>query len=188
MIDIISAYLCKDTGTLRISVKIKGDSYYKDVFIDKIIIDNNNTFSPQGPGENPVYTATVKEDLKFYHIDIPASMIAGGIYRKILYIYAIARGVPGSDTPCGADDNTTLKVVADFESFYKRLLRFLPEMEKKCDIPMEFTDSYLRMTGVKLAVTTCNYAYANYLWGMFNVEKSDCGDNLLISKPCGCNG
>ena len=50
-----------DGKNLIIDVSIDDLKYYSNVFIDSVIIDNEETFSPSGPSSNPIYSYTVDE-------------------------------------------------------------------------------------------------------------------------------
>lgn len=51
---------------LIIDASVKDLSYYTDVYIDSIIIDNQDTFVNTGPSSNPIYTYTVPADVEVY--------------------------------------------------------------------------------------------------------------------------
>lgn len=50
-----------DGKNLIIDVSIDDLKYYSNVFIDSVIIDNEETFSPNGPSSNPIYSYIVDE-------------------------------------------------------------------------------------------------------------------------------
>ena len=44
-----------DEGKLIIEASVENLSYYKDVYIEAVVIDTNDTYSPNGPSNNPVF-------------------------------------------------------------------------------------------------------------------------------------
>lgn len=58
-----------NTNYLIIDVAVNTQNYFDNVLIDSIIIDNQNTFVPNGPSSKPLYQYQVKEtDSKVYSI------------------------------------------------------------------------------------------------------------------------
>lgn len=51
-----------DGKYLIIDVSVSNESYYKDVIIDSIIIDTQNTYVATGPSNKPIYTYTLEDD------------------------------------------------------------------------------------------------------------------------------
>lgn len=47
---------------LIIDVSVDPENYYDDVFIDSIVIDTQNTYVPNGPSSNPIYTYIVDKE------------------------------------------------------------------------------------------------------------------------------
>lgn len=54
MIKFTDLRVTKDGKQLIIGAKVKEDSYYNDVYIDKVIIDTEETFSPTGPSSQGI--------------------------------------------------------------------------------------------------------------------------------------
>lgn len=47
-----------DNECLIIDVQVSQESYYKDIYLDSIIIDNQDSYNPNGPSDNPIYSIT----------------------------------------------------------------------------------------------------------------------------------
>lgn len=183
MIEIVSIVLDKDSNTLRIGVEIEDKDYFKDVYIDKVVIDNNYTYLPGGPSSDNVYSYVQEGNKKTLSLEIPIPLIKGGVNGKMLFIYAVAKGTPGPTTPCGQDINTTVKVAADYCSFYSRMMPYVRQVARTCDVPRDFIDSYLQFDVIRLAVITRNYSMACTFWNKFYSSVDP-----YVTPKCGCNG
>ncbi len=47
---------------LIIEAAVENLSYYRDIFIESVIVDTNETYSPNGPSKNPVFTQVFEEE------------------------------------------------------------------------------------------------------------------------------
>ena len=52
---------------LIIDAEIADSVYYKDMYIDSVIVDNQDTYTQNGPSNNPIYTykAQPQEDKSY---------------------------------------------------------------------------------------------------------------------------
>ena len=48
--------ISQDDKYITIDAEIENNKYYENMYIDSVIIDTQDTFSPNGPSNNPVYT------------------------------------------------------------------------------------------------------------------------------------
>ena len=48
--------ILQDDKYITIDAEIENNKYYKNMYIDSVIIDTQDTFSPNGPSNNPIYT------------------------------------------------------------------------------------------------------------------------------------
>ena len=56
MVEFKELKITPDGKNLIINASIKDLEYYKDVYIDSVIIDTQDTYLPSGPSSNPIYT------------------------------------------------------------------------------------------------------------------------------------
>lgn len=52
---------------LIIEATVENLSYYKNVYIESVIVDTNNTYSPNGPSNNPVFSQEFESE--YYKVD-----------------------------------------------------------------------------------------------------------------------
>ena len=123
MIQFNTLKITQDGKNLIINASVKNLSYYTNVLIGSIAIDNQDTYSASGPSSNPIYRHSfagkdlvTNEDiagLKNISITVSAKELLdnnGDLNDDILYVYLIAVGTPSADTPCGMDNVNTLGV------------------------------------------------------------------------------
>ena len=182
--------ITSDGQHLIIDVSVLSESYYKNVYIDSIVIDNQDTYVGSGPSSNPVYS---------YYVPNGVSQLTKKTYSQkhvrlvlttndlplngLLFVYVRAKGTPAADTPCGLDNITTLGTVTNMYPFYQQAMNYIGELASNCSIPQNFTDYILKLKGLELAIRTGNYPDAIKYFNKFFKNKSD----VVIRKGgCGC--
>lgn len=179
-----------DGAHLIIDISVKNETYYKNVYLDSIVIDNQDTYVGTGPSSNPVYQYTIP--------DVVSGLTARHSFRKhfrldlasidlpldgLLFVYIRTKGTPAPDTPCGEDNVTTLGTVVNVYPFYQQAMNYIGELASNCSIPQNFTDYILKLKGLELAIRTGNYPDAIKYFNKFFKNKSD----VVIRKGgCGC--
>ena len=179
-----------DGAHLIIDISVKNEAYYKNVYLDSIVIDNQDTYVGTGPSSNPVYQYTIP--------DVVSGLTARRSFRKhsrldltsidlpldgLLFVYVRTKGTPAPDTPCGEDNVTTLGTVVNVYPFYQQAMNYIGELASNCSVPQNFTDYILKLKGLELAVRTGNYPDAIKYFNKFFKNKSD----VVIRKGgCGC--
>lgn len=159
-------------------------SYFKNVYIDKIVIDTQDTFNKDGISKYPVYTYTVPGNQKQVQLHIKnTELLVPTMEGNMFFVYVITKGIPSSDVPCGLDSPVTLGVGVDSYRVYRKALNYLSDTYNKCDIPKAFIDFILRYKAFQICLKTRDYPLAITYWKKFI--------NFLSVKPsnrCGCNG
>lgn len=182
--------ITSDGQHLIIDVSVLKDSYYENVYIDSIIIDNQDTYVGSGPSSNPVYQYSVPDVMskltkeyvssKYVRLDLtPTDLSLNGL----LFVYVRTKGTPAADTPCGLDNMTTLGTVTNMYPFYQQAINYIGELANNCSMPQNFADYILKMKGLELAMRTGNYTDAIKFYNKFFNGK----DNTVIRKGgCSC--
>lgn len=181
---------------LIIDASVKNLSYYTNVLIGSIVIDNQDTYSANGPSSNPIYKRSFADkDLvtdkdiagsKNISIIISAKELSdnnGDLSDDILYVYLIAVGTPSADTPCGMDNVSTLGVALNLRPIYNNGINYIRQVESTCEIPKDFIDFILRYKALDLALKTENYIQANKYWNKFFKNNNVVP---LNTDSCGC--
>lgn len=182
--------ITSDGQHLIIDVSVLSESYYKNVYIDSIVIDNQDTYVGSGPSSNPAYSYYVpngvsqltKKTYSQKHVRLvltPNDLHLNGL----LFVYVRAKGTPAADTPCGLDNITTLGTVTNMYPFYQQAMNYIGELANNCFVSQNFTDYILKMKGLELAVRTGNYTDAIKFYNKFFNGK----ENTVVRKGgCSC--
>lgn len=186
-----------------IDVQIEEDEYFKDMYIDSIVIDTQDTFIANGPSNKAIYTKTfdtsyennpcittkMEENVFFSNnnrvrIYISAKELNVDIHKTMFFVYAIAGGTPAADTPCRWDENKALHTLVDVQLLYNTMIQYVKELGKECSTPDNFINAILQFNAIDLALKTNQYPLAIELWKRFY---SDVESNAVLPN-CGCNG
>ena len=183
-----------------IDVQIEEEKYFKDMYIDSIVIDTQDTFIANGPSSKAIYTKTFntdtdikKEEIVYtqgtdkynrVRIYIDGKDLNIDIHKTMFFVYVIAGGTPAADTPCRWDENKALHTLVDVQLLYNTMIQYVKELNKDCSTPDNFINAILQFNAIDLALKTNQYPLAIELWKRFY---SDIESNAVLPN-CGCNG
>ena len=183
-----------------IDVQIEEEKYFKDMYIDSIVIDTQDTFIANGPSSKAIYTKTFNTDIDIkkeeivytqgtdkynrVRIYIDGKDLNIDIHKTMFFIYVIAGGTPAADTPCRWDENKALHTLVDIQVLYNNMIQYVKELSKDCSTSDNFINAILQFNVVDLALKTNQYPLAIDLWKRFY---SDIESNVVLPN-CGCNG
>ena len=183
-----------------IDVQIEEEKYFKDMYIDSIVIDTQDTFIANGPSSKAIYTKTfntdtdIKKEEIIYtqgidkynrvRIYIDGKDLNVNIHKTMFFVYVIAGGTPAADTPCRWDENKALHTLVDTQVLYNNMIQYVKELNKDCSTPNNFINAILQFNAIDLALKTNQYPLAIDLWKRFY---SDIESNVVLPN-CGCNG
>ena len=176
-----------DNRELIIDVSVKDLDIYTNVYLDYIMIDNQDTFIEDGPSDNPIYTYTVADavystdsnsGIKQCRLTLTNSDV--NLSNDLLFIYVVVKGVPAPSTPCNMDNATTMGVVYNLHNIFQSFMPYIREVENDCNLPKGFINYILRFKALELAFATGNYTLAVKYWNRFFKDK-------LIAQPSICN-
>lgn len=176
-----------DGTTLNIDVQVKSTSYYTNVYIDTIKIDNQDTFVSSGPSNTPKYTYTAGDNEKSKVLALNAANMSGvDLSKDLLFVYVTTKGTPSSDTPCGEDNTVTTGVVTYMYPIYTKGISYAKELEENCGCKINklFINFILQLNAFEFAVKTKNYQEALNYWKLFYNNIND----IAVTSTCNCNG
>ena len=174
----------QERGKLIISVFVDNSSYYKDVYISKILIgtDYYVSWPSQESGFHKIEVENTKEiELCLSAKDLMDIKLSS-LNEKLLFVYIETSGSPSPDTPCGCDSEYIMGVVYDVKSIYDIMMQYI---SNTCTVPTNLINAFLRYKMLQTSIDTGHYQEAINIWEQFY------GNNKQIittSKPCGCNG
>lgn len=189
-----------ENNYIIIDVQIEEEKYFKDMYIDSIVIDTQDTFIANGPSSKAIYTKTFntdtdvnKEEIVYtqgtdkynrVRIYIDGKNLNVDIHKTMFFVYVIAGGTPSADTPCRWDENKALHTLVDTQVLYNNMIQYVKELNKDCSTPDNFINAILQFNAIDLALKTNQYPLAIDLWKRFY---SDIESNTVLPN-CGCNG
>ena len=189
-----------ENNYIIIDVQIEKEKYFKDMYIDSIVIDTQDTFIANGPSSKAIYTKTFntntdvnKEEIIYtqgidkynrVRIYIDGKNLNVDIHKTMFFVYVIAGGTPSADTPCRWDENKALHTLVDTQVLYNNMIQYVKELNKDCSTPDNFINAILQFNAIDLALKTNQYPLAIDLWKRFY---SDIESNIVLPN-CGCNG
>ena len=189
-----------ENNYIIIDVQIEEEKYFKDMYIDSIVIDTQDTFIANGPSSKAIYTKTFntdtdvnKEEIVYtqgtdkynrVRIYIDGKNLNVDIHKTMFFVYVIAGGTPSADTPCRWDENKALHTLVDTQVLYNNMIQYVKELSKDCSTPDNFINAILQFNAIDLALKTNQYPLAIDLWKRFY---SDIESNTVLPN-CGCNG
>ena len=199
----------KEGKNLIVDVSVDSLSYYKDIYLESITIDTDETFIENGPSRNPIYSQDFAESDAVAHnyndvvendvfiIDAQEETGLKNIRLKlnykelgldnlsanILFVYIGVGGIPEPNTPCGMDNKYSVAVAVNLRPIYNMAMGYVNELEGNCTIPKGFIDMILRMNAFKLSLKTGNFLTAIKQWNKLLKNKRI----VSPTKGCGCN-
>lgn len=209
MIQFNELRITPDSKHLIIDASIDNSSYYDNVIIDSIVIDTQDTYIANGPSSKSIYTyivdnytysipedcscnPVVSNDDKAYcltqggkniRLTLSAKDLGISLNDNMLFVYAIAKGTPAPDTPCGMDNSVVMSTVVNLYPVYQNTMCYLRELDSDCQVPKGFIDMILKLKAVELCIRTGNYTKAISYWKKFFLGKTQ-----VPTYNCGCNG
>lgn len=165
---------------LIIDVVIDSSDYYKDVVLDSIVIDTQDTYIDNGASENYVYRYTLTEEDDNKHIRlILTQKEIGTIKNNMFFVYVITTGEPADESVL--DKNyKSVGVVFNTYPIYKESMMYTKEVACGCGIPKKFIDYILKLKVLEIAVRTGNYQEAIRYWNKLFRNS--------INTQCNCYG
>lgn len=169
---------------IYLDVQVPDIPYYENIYIDRVVIDTQDTYTNCGISSKPVYEYKVDGDVKSLQLTISDSdILVPCMAGQLFFVYVVTKGTFAPDTPQGCDCHTTLAACADTYRIYRQGTKYMAETYKECEVPRHFLDFILRYNAFKIAMKTRDYPLAIAYWEKFN--KQMC---YKSSSNCGCNG
>lgn len=170
--------------SLIIKASVRDLSYYDNVYINKIVIDTQDTFSSSGPSSSPIYTTTISGNQKSVELVLSSTNLSNvDLKENLFFVYAVAKGTPSASTPCGMDNINSIGVTYAKCPIFNTVMRTVKEMDNSCVIPVGFIDSILRYKALEYAIASKHYLQAIYYYNKFYKNLP-----VTITSTCGCHG
>lgn len=169
MIEINNLEILPCNKGIYINCKIPNLEYYKDIYLDKIIIDSQDTYKYSNPSDSPIYQKEILENTKELQIFIPIQeLLIDSTYGKIFFIYINVKGEFAPNTPCGKDTKINLFTIAEYTYIYKRSLQYIKDFQRECNVQKQFIDFILKYKFLQLLLKSKQYDLAIKYWNKLN--------------------
>lgn len=205
MINFNELRITPDGRYLIVDVQVQNLDYYKNVYLDSIHIDTQQTFIETGPSNKPIYSYIVPDNEQLIYTQecncqvvteqnedvlldefgtkhIRQFIDIDFIGNNIFFVWVVTKGNPTEDTPCGMKDAVTLGVVYNKLPIYNAAMKYINSIEG-CDIPREFMDFIFRKKAFETCLEVGNYNQAIKYWNKFFTDIKE----SQISN-CNCYG
>lgn len=206
--------LSDDGRKLYINVHVNSASYFKDIYLDKIVVKSGDKvleattpelYSVDEDG-NPIdalyvkaFDGNVKEAalvitandcLRTWEKDVDKINFKHSDMQKTLFfVYVRCKGTLGECTPCGLDELTSVGVTFDDKLLYQRVMNWTKQLGDDCSIPTGFVDFILLWNAFKASIETSHYVPAIKYWNtLFGVGDGFAEWSSNNVKGCGCHG
>lgn len=173
-----------DGKYLFIDVEVQNLDYYENVYIQSLymnVYSKSNDFVDTMPDdksiliwEEPEEDSTVKHIRKVIDIDT--------IGDNLFFIYAVAKGEPAEDTPCGGKESILTGITYNKSLLYKKAMSAINTIED-CTPSKELIDFILSTNAFTLSTEVGDYRSAINYWNE-TVKKQ----KMTIKNKCGCHG
>lgn len=180
----------KEGKNLILDVSVDSLSYYKDMYLDSVIIDTDKTFIENGPSSNRIYTQQFPDVNGTKPRNIRVTINHSELIRNstslndcILFVYIKVGGIPDANIPCVCDKIYSIAVAVNLRPVYNMAMRYIKELNNDCTIPKGFIDMILRLKAFEMAIKTGNFTTAINLWNKLFKNK-----RIVSSSNCNCNG
>lgn len=199
------ATVSADGTKLLIGATVLDLPYYKDVTISKVYIDTQDTFESNRPSSN-AWEKSFSGDNKSEYLEIQYEDIDdnGLTFPKpsdnLFFIYIETTTNIEPDTPCGFDNKFSMTYAYDTCSVRERLMPYMKQIARNCDIPKEFINLFLQSKAVEISLCQGHYPEGIKFYNAFIKhprivrDSPDTFNNLLEgftlkdTKNCGCYG
>lgn len=174
MIDFNKLLVLPNQEGLYIDVSVMDAPYFDTVYIDKIVIDTQSTYTSTGISTTPVYQYTVPGSSKSVKLTIKAEDILTPMVGSMFFIYVQTKGTPTSDTPCGLDQNPQVGICVDLQEVYRKAMKYIGVCADSCSVPREFIDFILQYRAFTTCIQTKDFQQAIIYWNRFwkNLKKT----------------
>lgn len=170
-----------DGERLIIDAEVKDFSYFKDVYIDTIFVDSQDTYTENGPSTKPLYTYEAINE-KRVRLELREEL-GTSLDKTMFFVYVVTKGNVDPEYDCCCEHKvTTMGVAVNLYPVYQKLIYGVKQIESDCEIPRHFIDSMLRFKALELSIRTGHYTQAINYWNRYfrNIKNNN--------TTCKCNG
>lgn len=203
--------LSDDASKMYINIHVNKASYFENIYLERIVIMQADkvmeaTYSTQYPLDskgnptNYIYTKEFDDGLKEADLVLSVNDFIrswetevskmnfkqADMSKTLFFVYIKCKGTVGPCTPCRQDELITVGLTFDEKLLYQKIMGFIKDLNKECQIPRAFTDFILLWNAFKACLETDHYLPAIQFWNwIFGV--GGYGSGGITYKGCGCH-
>ena len=166
---------------LIVEVSVEQDSYFEDVYLDKIFIVRSKDFDVTGPMYPIEEIGTIDCEGEKYH---RAVVDLDGVDDNLFFVYATSVGTPSGGAPCRINEPCIIGVAYNKQPLYQQGIKLLSSIGG-CEPSNDLINYILTNKAFELNVDTGNFPQAIDNWNtLLNTQTA------VTSKTskCGCHG
>ncbi len=193
-----------DGKRMYINAHVNRADYFKDIYIDSIVIQTSDKVSETNPGlptSDYIYIKKADANAKELNLVLEAADLSkswetdakaiafnrGEMSNTLFFVYIKCKGTPDACTPCTLDEETTLGVVFDENTLHQKVMDYTKDLLNDCSVPSAFVNFILLWNAFKSAIETEHYVPAIKFFNLlFEEVNSSCQSKTV--KSCGCHG
>lgn len=184
-----------DNKCLIIDTQVEDLSYFKNVKIDSIYIDTQDTWISGGYSSEAVKvysqdekTLDIIKDETGRHVRLEVtSPIIVPSKNNMYFVYVVAdveNAPEAMQAPCSCSNDTIIGTVVNLYTLYSSLMGGIRELADSCEVPKSLINSFLRQQLIDACIKSGNYPLAIKYWKYFFLDEN----KVYTSNSCGCNG
>lgn len=189
MIQFNELRITQDGTQVIIEVEVLGDLKYEKVFLDKIVIDNEDTYKEGGPSTTPIYEFRIQDTIKtkHYRLILDQELLPKVIINKTLFfIYVGIKGTFSEDMPEADKTPISLGVTANMYPFYQNSIYFYKNnLGDDCKDTKQFINYILQYRALLFSIKTGNYIESIFMWKKYFKNPKP---GLIPFNNCSCHG
>lgn len=181
MIEFKKLQISQNGETLSIEVKVKDSEFYSNVFIDSIIVENQDTYIHNTSEEEHLYKHHVVGNQKEVSLVI-SDVTIKNLNTDLFFVYVIVKGTPSPNTPCGEDGSENVKAVYNTYRILSLFMPYIKEINSGCCTNRNFIDAILKYKAVETSLKVEDFVSAIKHWNKFFKDS-----NVVTTHLCKCH-
>ena len=176
--------ITNDGKTLIVRARVREGNAYQNIYINKVTIDTEETYTDGSDGSNGVYTETINDQKEITLYISTYKLDTVELKDHLFFVYVHTTGNITGAVPCGADNKVTMGVTLYMGDLYNRFMSGIKEVGKTCTVPKDFIDNLLKFKAMQLSLDSGHYTQGiNYYKQWFKDDEF----NTNLTPNCGCS-
>lgn len=166
--------ITNDGEFLVLDVSIANHTNYENVYIDSVVIDNQDTYSRFGPSAEPVFIKqfNVDKNSKVFRIRLNKDGLRDTpLQTTLFFVYVTVKGSTKEEPVKYVTNTYVVQPVADLQPVYNETMNIISGDDNHCQDDSKLVDLILKINSLDIALKTGNYPLAIKYWNKFFKNK-----------------